>query len=1440
MTNVTGTNGNDIISPALVSEGVVGIPTAGDDIILALDGNDALSGGGGNDTLDGGEGDDHLIGNGDDSMPGALPVFWNKLDSSSGSAVYSEIGPDLADAGSETTFVPGFFGNAVTLAGSYSSTQRIHNLTLNGLDSLLSPNHGTVELWYYQTAAPVAFQYNAYRLFDGAFGFDPGIGITIYEDGDASNGGGRILFNLGNGAELVYAKDANGDIGYDVSSRSGQWLHIAATWDSGGINGSADTMRVYLNNEIIETSQTALPASAFGSSADIAGGNDGEIAGKFLADNLKLWDFAKTDFSDRFSEGLPVAVSDDDILLGGDGNDILEGNGGNDLLTGGAGSDCFAGSPADLNGDRITDFTAADSVVVQGVRFKSTALSVEKHPEGWLDLSIDTDDSGSADTFLKLDGFFHGIFQVLPSAPEGDATTEIRFIPDLSNQMPEAVDDNAVTAYGTPVAINILSNDSDPDGDVLQIDGVTDPVSGSLAFYSDSGTITYLPNEGFSGTDSFTYSVTDRFGGTDTATVSIAVEPRPEHAPVAQDDYFYGMIGDTVFGNVLANDFDPDGDTPGIVSGPVGVNGSFSASVWGSGNYGTYEITDGKGGFASAAIYVDGIPIPTPDPTPWPPVEDPLPPEEVPPVSWPVPPAFEPWPPEGWIPPEIPDEGWWLDTPGDDTKTGTGNNDGMIFGAGSDVGSGGDGDDKMSGSNIPSANSVDIDVWSSKTTSSNESYIWSEGVTVDGELKDKTIVEFRQGDDGKLYFAVNVNGTWAGAYEYTGGDTPPSPDSPWYDNLRPGQNLNDTLSGERGNDVAEGGIGNDVLKGGADEDVLNGGVGGDSLDGGTGDDGLWGDFGDDELWGGDGDDRMWGGLENLPYYPDQDPGGIMPLPYFPDDDWMDGGTGNDWIFAGYGNDIMYGGDGIDSMYGGNGNDWMSGDTGNDWMYASVGDDSLYGGSGSDSLFGGDGNDNLFGGSSPSLVAMVNASNFVVNVSSNDLLSGGAGNDGLDGGEGEDILQGGSGTDILTGGLGKDIFQGTLAELNGDTITDFDKSDTIEVAGVRFGNDALAFTGSVLSIDADKNGIIDASINLNGASAAHFEASQSNPGNDAMTRIRIVESPVISITPLDAIKPEGNTGGTSFTFKVTREGDLSRESTVSYGVSGEIDAADFASGVLPGGTIIFTPGSAEQVLTLRVAGDTTPEMHEDFLVNLSNSINGTLQRAAAIGTILNDDQLLIRIGDAPIQARPGVWEQSWTNEHVSITHKADLTNVNEAYSRVLFSTANSGKLEGGDIFQGDLGVSGQTQKSSAIKQEIDGTEGLRFSLDEKANHVTFNLSSFFTNDDKTGMTEAGRVQFVNQNQIVKEVYFSADNSNGEKEISVELPAGFTDIVFASGALNNGNFVYGAYSNGTGSGFGAAPTAKHGSDYLIDDVSFGFGGIIPIGSTLPQNSIDSFVI
>ena len=45
-------------------------------------------------------------------------------------------------------------------------------------------------------------------------------------------------------------------------------------------------------------------STTVGQLADIAGGNDGNIAGQFAIDNLEVYNVAITDFSDRFTEGI--------------------------------------------------------------------------------------------------------------------------------------------------------------------------------------------------------------------------------------------------------------------------------------------------------------------------------------------------------------------------------------------------------------------------------------------------------------------------------------------------------------------------------------------------------------------------------------------------------------------------------------------------------------------------------------------------------------------------------------------------------------------------------------------------------------------------------------------------------------------------------------------------------------------------------------------------------------------------------------------------------------------------------------------------------------------------------------------------------------------------------------------------------------------------------
>lgn len=93
------------------------------------------------------------------------------------------------------------------------------------------------------------------------------------------------------------------------------------------------------------------------------------------------------------------------------------------------------------------------------------------------------------------------------------------------NESPIAVDDpNIQTAEDTAVTIAVLDNDSDPDGDSLQVTSVGNPQNGTVQLNSD-GSITYTPNADFSGNDSFTYTIDDGNGGTNSATVSVTVTP---------------------------------------------------------------------------------------------------------------------------------------------------------------------------------------------------------------------------------------------------------------------------------------------------------------------------------------------------------------------------------------------------------------------------------------------------------------------------------------------------------------------------------------------------------------------------------------------------------------------------------------------------------------------------------------------------------------------------------------------------------------------------------------------------------------------------------------------------------------------------------------------------------------------------------------------------
>ena len=117
---------------------------------------------------------------------------------------------------------------------------------------------------------------------------------------------------------------------------------------------------------------------------------------------------------------------------------------------------------------------------------------------------------------------------------------------------------------------------------------------------------------------------------------------------------------------------------------------------------------------------------------------------------------------------------------------------------------------------------------------------------------------------------------------------------------------------------------------------------------------------------------------------------------------------------------------------------------------------------------------------------------------------------------------------------------------------------------------------------------------------------------------------LAIAATSASKGEGNTGSsTQFTFTVTRSGNTTGLSSVTYTVAGSganpANATDFIGGALPTGTVSFAAGETSKPITINVAGDTTVEANEGFTVTLSEPSAGTtITTAAATGTIVDDD------------------------------------------------------------------------------------------------------------------------------------------------------------------------------------------------------------------------------
>jgi outer membrane protein OmpA-like peptidoglycan-associated protein len=161
-------------------------------------------------------------------------------------------------------------------------------------------------------------------------------------------------------------------------------------------------------------------------------------------------------------------------------------------------------------------------------------------------LSNDSDPDGNALTIVAVGAAAHGavtiagnVLRYTPAAgytgndsfsytiddgAGGRATAIVRVTVQRVNHAPMANDDRFVVGYTGNWPLDVLANDTDPDGDALSIISFTQPQPASSGTVSQDGSRLIFHSSAQFSVATFTYTISDGHGGTSTATVTL-VDP---------------------------------------------------------------------------------------------------------------------------------------------------------------------------------------------------------------------------------------------------------------------------------------------------------------------------------------------------------------------------------------------------------------------------------------------------------------------------------------------------------------------------------------------------------------------------------------------------------------------------------------------------------------------------------------------------------------------------------------------------------------------------------------------------------------------------------------------------------------------------------------------------------------------------------------------------
>lgn len=203
----------------------------------------------------------------------------------------------------------------------------------------------------------------------------------------------------------------------------------------------------------------------------------------------------------------------------------------------------------------------------------------------------------------------------------GTDTATVKLKVGVTQSAPVAVDDFFTTTRNTAKAFtiyDILANDTDPDGDVLNPTISSTLDYGAVSCSSPIYNCAYTPNAGFIGNDRFYYGVTDTTDGSASAYIQMTVLPPATPVLDAREEQRKTGMNQALslsYGSLVADDYDPEGDVLTVTStDSTGIVGTLACNATGCTytpptNYTgvtkfRYTVSDGHGNSDTAIVRI--------------------------------------------------------------------------------------------------------------------------------------------------------------------------------------------------------------------------------------------------------------------------------------------------------------------------------------------------------------------------------------------------------------------------------------------------------------------------------------------------------------------------------------------------------------------------------------------------------------------------------------------------------------------------------------------------------------------------------------------------------------------------------------------------------------------------------------------------------------------